>query len=84
MFPCSTISMSSTADVVKHDSSAKIRIFSVDIFVHEICLRMRRALQQVTEMTRIKEHVSRMALVNNNVAITVLDSCECLHSLASE
>lgn len=35
------------------------------------------------EMTRIKEHVSRMALVNNNVAITVLDSGECRHSLAS-
>lgn len=33
------------------------------------------SLEQVVEITRIKEHVSRMALINN-VAITVLDSGE--------
>lgn len=33
-------------------------------------------MKQAAEITRIKEHVSRMALMNNNVAITVLDSGE--------
>lgn len=33
-------------------------------------------LKQAAEITRIKEHVARMALMNNNVAITVLDSGE--------
>lgn len=34
------------------------------------------SLKQTAEITRIKEHVSRMALMNNNVAITVLNSGE--------
>ncbi|CAB1105355.1 unnamed protein product [Ectocarpus sp. CCAP 1310/34] len=36
----------------------------------------RKAANEVTEMTRIKDCVSRMALVNNSVAITVQDSAK--------
>ncbi|CBJ28278.1 MutL protein homolog 3 [Ectocarpus siliculosus] len=36
----------------------------------------RKAANEVTEMTRIKDCVSRMALVNNSVAITVRDSAK--------
>lgn len=35
-------------------------------------------IPQVTEMLRIKEQVARVALVNNSVAITVIDSGQCL------
>eukprot|EP00903_Cladosiphon_okamuranus_P019248 g17698.t1 len=36
----------------------------------------RKAANEAAEMTRIKEYVSRMALMNNNVSITVLDSAK--------
>eukprot|EP00752_Nemacystus_decipiens_P004406 g4025.t1 len=36
----------------------------------------RKAANEAAETTRIKEHVSRMALMNTNVAITVLDSAK--------
>ncbi|CAN0172584.1 unnamed protein product, partial [Laminaria digitata] len=36
----------------------------------------RKAANEVTEMLRIKEQVARVALVNNSVAITVIDSAK--------
>ena len=45
---------------------------------HPLCLALQ--IPQVTEMLRIKEEVARVALVNNSVAITVIDSGQCLRS----
>lgn len=46
----------------------------LEVIDNDICIAL--LLKQAAEITRIKEHVSRMALMNNNVAFTVLDSGE--------